>query len=300
MLLLLMWVGPVGFVQTDSWRLLKWAGAPRPLAADSPLIPAGQAVSMTPGTQLELHLRDGTTLHGRFLGRTLLDSVGYAQRFAARVSSSSHTPFAWGETLRVALRDGRAWAAPFVGYGELSLLLRGPDGAAPVRVPFESAREIRRANRDRIPPKDLARAFRSGSLPSAEALAIARPGPGVIEADWWADAHLVAVEDIASVSAELPSRPGVNVVGVILLTVVVSVVVFVLLLRSVADGLSKGCRSIPNSLPPPNHALTTRPFDRDRGCFLGDPLAVADPWPGSVEDGPAVAAGSPQSSARTE
>jgi len=75
-------------------------------------------------------------------------------------------------------------------------------------------------------------------------------------------------------------------------------VVFVLLNRMVDDA-SNGCRSIPLESDP--QALsgvhrTTRPFDRPRGCYVGDPLAVADPWPGPTESGLLTALADPATS----
>src|SRR5436309_1989619 len=85
MLLLLVWVGPVTFVQTDSWQLLKWAGAPERASAEPRVIPAGKAMLLEPGTLLKLRLRDGSALEGRFLGRTLLEPALYVPRFLAYV-----------------------------------------------------------------------------------------------------------------------------------------------------------------------------------------------------------------------
>src|SRR6185369_8345557 len=165
--LLLVWIGPVTFDQTDAWQFLRWFGAPAPASAESRTIPAGRAMLLETGTLLKLRLRDGSTIEGRFLGRTLLDSVFYAPRFESYAHSSAHVPLVLGETLRVWLRDGREMTAPFAGYAELTLLLRSPDGPEYLRVPFEFASEIRRANGDRVEPKALMKSFRDGSLPSA-------------------------------------------------------------------------------------------------------------------------------------
>lgn len=289
-LLLVAWVGPVTFVQTDAPQLLRWVGAPEHASAYPRAIPAGEALLLEPGTPLELRLRDGSVVKGRFLGRTLLDASRYAQRFAARARSSSYAPFAPGETLHVALRDGRDWALPFAGYGELALLLERPGEPEPLRVPFEFASEIRRTNGDRVDPRTLARAFRAGKLPSAEALVIEDLLPVGIEADRWAAALRVAAEDIQSATVELPS--GTSVAGAVVLGVLVGVVVFYVILLSSLNSASKGCRSVPSGSLPQVLAgvhLTTRAFDLDRACYVGDALAVAVPRSGSAEDGPATA-----------
>ena len=116
-LLLLVWVGPVTFVQTDSWQLLRLVGAPESASAEPRMISAGRAMLLEPGRPLKLRLRDGSVLEGRFLRRTLLDSAFYAPRFAAKARTSAYVPFAMGETLHVSLRDGREWTAPFAGMG---------------------------------------------------------------------------------------------------------------------------------------------------------------------------------------
>src|SRR5262245_45167029 len=102
-LLLFVWLGPVSFAQTELWQLLKWAGAPTLASAEQQVIPAGQALVLTPGTLLKLWLRDASVVEGRFLGRALLDSSLYASRFAAYARTSDFVPFALGETLRVSL-----------------------------------------------------------------------------------------------------------------------------------------------------------------------------------------------------
>ena len=300
-LLLLVWVGPVTFAQTDSWQLVRWVGAPGPASAESRVIPAGKAILLELGTPLKLILRDGSALEGRFLGRTLLDSALYAPRFAARAPSS---PFALGETLHVSLHDGRELTAPFSGYGELALLLRSPDGPQPLRVPFESASAIRRANGDSVEASALARAFRANTLPSAEALVLEQRLP-MVPADRWVAGLRVAMEDIEWAIAELPSRTaqrssGMSVAGIVVLSVVVSVVVVFVVLGMAVKSAERSCqRAWPYSKAQalPGVHLTTRPFDRSRGCYLDDPLAVADPWPGLTEGGPATAMADPATSA---
>src|SRR5216117_1850441 len=93
-LLLLVWIGPVTFVGTDPCQLLRWIGAPERAAADSRVIPAGGALLLEPWTIVKLRLRDGRVLKGPFLGRTLLDSALYVQRFTAKTRSSPFAPFA--------------------------------------------------------------------------------------------------------------------------------------------------------------------------------------------------------------
>jgi len=280
-ILLWVWVGPVTFAQTDSWRLLEAVGAPERAAAESQVIPAGMAMAIEPNTLLRLHLRNGIIREGRFVRRTLLDSTLYAARFAAHARWSSYLPIALDETLSVTLVDGRQYAAPFSGYGELTLLLRSSDGTSDLRIPFESATEIRRANGDPIEPSDLLQAFRTGLLPSAEALELQEPGPPRGIGNRWGNVFQVAVDDIESVTLELPS--GDHVGGTIVLGVLVgvaaAVVLFAVLVRSALN--SKPKCSGPTYIPPTllGVHLTARPFDRSRGCYVGDPLAMADVSP---------------------
>jgi hypothetical protein len=201
-------------------------------------------------------------------------------------------PFALGEMLHVTLRDGREWTAPFAGHGELTLVLRSPEGPQFLRVPFEFAREIRRANGERIEPKALIRAFQDGALPSAEALALGEIVPLESMVDQWGSALRVAVEDIRSVSAQLPggsnSAAG-NAAGIVILSVVATLVLIGVALSSSSSGCSSPNIDIPNFL---GVQLTTRPFDLDRGCFVGDALAVAEvpaePAPVAAVDVPAT------------
>ena len=292
--LLFVWVGPVTFVQTDAWQLPRLAGNPETASADSRVVAAGNALLIDPGTILRLRLRDGTVLKGRFLGRTLLDSTMYAPRFETHVRSSSYVLLAIGETLRVSLRDGREWTAPFAGYGELTLLLRHPDGSQVLRVPFEFAREIRRENGERVEPRALASAFRAGKLPSAEAVVLADRVPMTGVVDEWASALRVAVEDIVSAGAELSS--GKIPPGIVVLGVVATMVAIIVLASRNQPKRSTSCNWDPNwggytSLEGVH--LTPRPFDLDRGCYVGDALAVADPWHGSAASDPPAALADP-------
>jgi hypothetical protein len=296
MFLLTVWVGPVTFAQTDAAQLLKYIPASDRPRANARVIPAGQALILEPGAPLKLHLRDGSVVEGRFLGRTLLDSALYVPRFEAHMRSTNDVPLALGETLQILLHDGREVTAPFIGYGELTLLLLGPDGYV-LRVPFEFAKTIHRANGDRVEPSALARAFRKGLLPSAEALALGEREPVGTAADWWASALQVAVDDIKSATVEQPS--GTSVAGTVVLTVILTAVLLVVLIAaSLHASSSSGCQG-PSYFPPilSSAHLTTRPFDRSRGCYVGDALAVADPWPGPADDGQATALAVPETSA---
>jgi len=241
------------------------------------------AVILQPNAFLKLFLHDGSSFEGRFLARTLLDSASYAPRFAAHTRSSSYVPLAIGETLQVSLRDGREETARFAGYGELTLLLRSPEGGDFLRVPFESALEIRRATGDRVEPRDLAQAFRSGLLPSAEALEIQVRGP------MGSSVLRVPVEEVATVTlaetttAGTPTRSlsGDQAVGIVLLSVIVAVVVVFVIIGAAFHSASNNCGSTGPSINLGSIGLriTTRAFDRSRGCFVGEPLAEADPWP---------------------
>jgi len=288
-LFLFLWIGPVTMAQTDFWQLLRWAGAPAPAAASTSIVSAGDAVVLEPGVKMRLSLRDGSVVTGRFLGRTLLDSALYAPRFMARAQTAEWMPFALGETLAVALRDGRHVTGAFTGFGELSLLLSGLAGGADLRIPFEFAKDIRRADGRRVAPKDLMQAFRKGTLPSREALALGANPPLVSEADEWSSALRVAVEDIRSASAETPS--GGSVASVVILSVLLSIVIFCLLIAASMHSASTSCSGVnfPNVFGGMSVRLTDRPFDRTRGCYEGDPPLAAEEWPGGTEAHPAIA-----------
>jgi len=294
-LLLLVWVGPVTLVETDSWTLLRLLGSPGRAAAESETIPAGHALLLDPGTPIKLKMRDGSKLLGRFLGRTLLDSSLYVSRFETYAGSSGYVPLKRGEMLHIELRDGRDVSAAFAGYAELTLLLafpeglEGAEGSTFLRVPFEFARDIRHANGAPVDPADLAAAFKKHELPSAEAIVLGDRGVVGTAADQWASALRVPVEDIQSVRAELPSDGSSqssdkveNVAGAVILGVLVGVVLIAIIAGSQRPS-GPSCSTIPDitllsaHLPPGVH-LTEQAFDRSRGCYVGDALAVATPW----------------------
>jgi len=203
----------------------------------------------------------------------------YARRFSARAGASSAALPALGETLHVSLSDGREWTLPFAGYVELALLLRNPDQREPLRVPFELASGIQRANGDWIEPGELARAFKAGDLPSAETLVIETLSPMGSPSDRWDNALRVPVDDIESATLDLPS--GGRVAGYVVLGVVVGVVLIVYLIVHAMAETTRECASVANrqsALVASGAQLTASPFDRERACWVGELLAVADPW----------------------
>ncbi len=286
-LLLATWIGPVTFAQNETWRWLRPLGAPAPAAAYPRLIPAGEALVLEPGTTLTLRLRDGSRVKGRFLGRALLDSAAYASRFAAHANGTGFVPFTLGETLSVALLDGREWTAPFAGYGERALLLQRPESPEPTRVPFEFARNVARANGESVELRELARAFRSGRLPSAEAIVLEALTPVGTEAERWAAALRVPSQDVSEATVEV--KEGISAGGIVVLSALTAVVLIAVIASSYHGPSTSGCESM--DVPPMwllSARLTTRPFDTERGCFAGDPPALPGTWP--AEGGGAFAA----------
>jgi hypothetical protein len=241
---------------------------------------------------VELTLEDGRKVRGTLVERTLLDSAAYAPRFEAHSRSSAFVPFAMGETLYVTLRDGREWTAPFAGYAELTLLLRSPESRERteyLRVPFEFVTGIRGADGDAVEPADLARAFHSDQLPSAEALVLEER-----QAEGWnsvADSHrraVVPVEDIEL--ATLATAEGIGaggVVGVIVVSAILGAILAIFVIgQALNDAEDKcGASSRIDLGTPSSVTLTTRPFDLQRGAFVGDTLATADGWLGTMEQG---------------
>lgn len=272
-MLLLLWVGPVSFVQVEGGALLSLLGAPQPARSANDLVSEGEAVLLQPGTPLELQLRSGRKVRGQFLGRSVLDSAEYARRFAAAPPG----PLAMGETLHVTLHDDREWVAPFEGYGELSLLLRATDGQR-IRVPFGFARTIARADGQSIEPRKLTRAFRSGALPSAEVLLLEGLDPVGTEEERRASALQIPAQDI---ERTIVKTEGGGLVRAALVLVVVGGVVLIAVLASrpsepSCNSADFGGASLFGGLTP-----TDRAFDLERGLFVGDSLV----WTGATAIG---------------
>lgn len=298
--LLMIWVGPVTLVQTDVLRSFDVGGA-RNASAESQIIPAGKAMYLEPGMKLQLHLRDGRVVEGRLRGRSLLDATTYAPRFAAR--SSDDAPLAWGETLRVVPRHGRERTAVFAGYAELTLLLQESKRTEPIRLPFESLAGVVRTNGERIEASRLVRAFQAHELPSAEALDLEDVvRPDVIAslphtARPRAQSIQVPGDDVDFVVVHLSH--GVDVVGIVVLCVLVSVVVFYVMLARLGNSISKGCRSFPGTIDTRRMygvRLTSRPFDRSRAWFAGEAAPMPNPSWAEPDLDEALAAGASASS----
>lgn len=280
-LLLATWFGPISFEQTAP--LLRGAIAPASAAVgtlvDEDVLPAGEAVILAPGTPIELHLRDGSVVRGRFLGRTLQDSAAYAERFAARVSETGDAPVELGESLRVVTLDDRESVAPFAGWAEMALLLRGPADAPVLHVPFEFTRSILRADGSSVDLKQLKRAFRSGALPSADVLVLGARDPVGTDEERWTSALRVPADDIVSVRA--PSASGKGVPGLIVLAL--GVTAFVMIIAATRDNSRRGSHGCEDMRWDPMNGWsacppTDRPFDLARGRFVDDQVARAEVW----------------------
>lgn len=280
-LLLATWFGPVTLEQTAP--LLRGAVAPAGAAVgavtDGGVVPAGEGLVLTTGTPIELRLRDGRVLRGRFLGRALQDSAAYAARFAAAAAPAGGGAFSLGESLRVVTLDGHETVAPFGGWAELALLLRGPASAPTLHVPFEFVRSIERADGSPVDVRQLERAFRDHVLPSADVLVLGAHDPVGTDEERWASALRVPADDIASVRG--PSTAGKGVPGLIVF--VVGVTAFVLIIKAMHDdhsSRSSGCEDVNwgGFGGWSGYSVTERPFDLGRGRFVDDPVARAEVW----------------------
>lgn len=279
LLLLATWFGPVSFEQ--ALPLLHGgvtpAGAAVGSISDASVVPAGEALVLTPGTPIELHLRGGRVLRGRFLGRALQDSAAYAERFAARASSAGDGTILLGDSLRVVTLDGRVTTAAFAGWAEMAVLLRGPEDAPVLHVPFEFADSLMRADGSLVDLELLKHAFRSGELPSADVLVLGASDPVGTDEERWASALRVPAEDIESVRA--PSTSGKGVPGLLVLAVgVTAFVLIIIATRNERRTSSPGCEDWDPMGGWSAYRLTERPFDLGRGRFVDDPVARAEAW----------------------
>jgi hypothetical protein len=238
---------------------------------DPRIVPAGDAIYLDAGQELTLHLRDGSTVHGRFVRRTLLEPDRYRPRFEASSARGGWTPFALGESLTVETADGKRMTAPFAGYAVRALVLRLERDGEGLRVPFESARSVRRAGGGVVSLDSLLAAEVRGELPSAEAIAlnVVKKGNGIAIREG-GPPHAVPLEDVERVTVSSGSG---SAAGLIVLGVAVDVVLLVTYLHSIADsGPSCDYRG-------PTYAaarVTERPFDRRLGRFVEENLAGED------------------------
>ena len=265
--LLVLMLGPLAMSVSGCFTLAAMMAAS---AANSSqhLVPAGDAAHLEPGRELKLHLRNGGTIEGRFRGRTLLAPEVYEPRFAARAAGGGWVPFALGETLTVDLVDGGRRIGTFRGYGMRSLVLQAPTDSVAVRLPFGSARAIRRAGGGTVSIDSLLAADVRGELPSAEGLAIrtydsARGISGFVSVT-----REVPLEEVRMATVTGGNR---ETAGLILFGAAIDVVLF-LAIREAAQ--EPGCTYIviPASLA--NEVrFTERPFDRRLGRFVGEDVA---------------------------
>jgi len=270
---LVLCLAPMTLVVTGCCTLasLIIVGATRPRPH---VIPAGEAMRLTPGRDVALHLRDGSTVSGPFRGRTLLESDTYARRFAERERSGAWTPFTLGESIQVELVDGRTLAAPFAGYAMRALLLRPDANQEPVRVPFDSTRSVRGPGGAAISPDSLLAADVRGELPSAEALAV---DEGLFRGSiTQRQPHDVPFEDIvtATVRERRKHATGIIALGVGLDLVLIAAAAAVA--GSTWGSYGSGCSSGMTLADRSDPAIpwTDRPFDRIHARFFDEPIAT--------------------------
>lgn len=238
---------------------------------DPRFLPAGDAIYLDHGSSLTLHLRDGSSVSGRFAGRELLATDRYRTRFEAHAARGGWSPLALGESLTVESTDGKRVEASFVGYAMRALVLRGPRAGEPTRVPFESTRSIERSGGGIVSIDSLLAADVRGDLPSAEAIAldVVKVGNGIaIRQGGPPQVFPLAEIERVTVRGENGSAAGVIVLGV-----VVDIVLLSVYLNSL-EGSSSGC----DYRPPIVVRATERPFDRSLARFVDENLA----WPDSL------------------
>ena len=279
--LLAVWIGPISFEQTVPLLggVIAPAGAAVGSVTDGGVLPARQGLVLTAGTPIELRLRDGRVLRGRFLGRALQDSAAYAARFAAAAAAPGGGALSLGESLRVVTLDGREMVAPFAGWAELALLLRGPAETPVLHVPFEFTRALERADGSPIDVQQLRRAFRDHLLPSADVLVLGASDPVGTDEERWASALRVPADDIASVRG--PSNAGKGVPGLVVFAVGVTALVLIIAATHHEHTTNNpGCENtnLGGIGGWTSYSVTERPFDLGRGRFVDDPVTRAEVW----------------------
>ena len=244
------------------------------------LVPAGDAAHLDLDRELKLHLNDGTTVHGRFRGRTLLDPETYAARFAARFAAGGWSPLAIDESLTVDLMDGGRVIGVFAGYGMRSLVLRAPGDSVGQRIPLRSATSIRRTGGGLVSIDSLLAADVRGELPSAEALAIREFDTARGISVFVTRRREVPLEEVQMATVYGQDK---DATGLILFGVAIDVVLFFMIEKAVRDA-GPGCALIllPGALSS-DVRFTDRPFDRRLGGFVGEDVAWGDPFPANTE-----------------
>lgn len=274
--LLVLMLGPFAMSVTGCFTLGAMI-ATSSIEAEPQMVPAGDAMYLEPGRELRLHLRNGSTVRGRFLGRALLSSAAYEARFAGAARSGLGGSLGLGETLLVVCADGRRIEAPFAGYAMRALVLRTRLDSTGIRIPFRSAVSIHRANGDTVSIDSLLLSDLRGELPSAEALAIEE-----FDAPRGISGFGVARREVPleEVQMAVVARGSKKTPGLILAGVAADVVLFVMIREMLK----------PRPAPPPDCEytggpwlgadvrLTERPFDRTLARFVGEDVAWSDPF----------------------
>lgn len=141
------------------------------------VVPAHGALQVSPGARVVLHLEDGTTVSGRYLGVARLPDEAYVQQYRRwhhSLPPGKGFP-ALGDSITLTWRSGKELATTartFAGFGYRQLMVSSATGEGSVVVPFENLVAMSSLSGPSFPVEHLVTLDVSGELPSATALQV--------------------------------------------------------------------------------------------------------------------------------
>jgi len=244
------------------------------------VIPPHQALEVSPGARVAFHLKDGTTVSGRYLGVARIPEEAYARRYRSwRDSLPPGESFpALGDSITLTLRSGEALAATFGGFGYRQVKLGSAAGVESGVVRFENLVAISGPAGRSIPAEHLVTLDISGDLPSATALRVL---------DVF-DTSLTALDRVARVSIPTVRHGARNgfLIGFAIDAIVMAIAV------ATYEPPTSSCEPQGN---PGVFATGVRPLEAPFDIWAGRVVLRTDSTTGRTtrEDPPALVAGSP-------
>jgi hypothetical protein len=136
-------------------------------------IEPSEVVAVGPGTPVDVFLRDGGQLSGKFMGLVPVPPEQYADSFArSREANGSEHPPLLGSTVTVAVKSGKQKQGELLGFGLKSLVIRETGAEQPTAVELSRIVRVSDSAGDDVDGRALQRLVTEGKIPLLSAMAV--------------------------------------------------------------------------------------------------------------------------------
>jgi len=136
-------------------------------------IEAWQVVAVGPGTPVDVSLRDGGQLSGKYVGLVPVPPEQYADSFErSREANGSAHPPVLGSTVTVAVKSGKQKQGELLGFDLKSLVIREAGGKQPTAVELSRVVRLSDSAGGDVEGETLRRMALAGKIPYLSAMAV--------------------------------------------------------------------------------------------------------------------------------